>query len=149
MLAVTLFVDANIAIALLNVDDAHHQLALSRLAAEPRPRILSLTWGEAMVRPQAAGSAAAEVAARLLDRSFERVDVDQEIVETATRLRARARQKGLASSRLPMLDAVVVAAAIEHADRVLTSDRNWPVTELRLNAQVEVLRPGAQLRRGV
>ena len=134
-----MFVDANIAIAVLNVRNAHHEPAIRRLAQERRPRILSLTWGEAMVGPYTAGTEAADVAAVLMDRSFEQVELDHDIVETASRLRARLRQKGIAASRLPMLDAVVVAAAIEHSDRVLTADRNWPVTELRLGAQVELL----------
>lgn len=134
-----MFVDANIAIALLNVDDVHHTAAINRLSIEPAPRILSITWGESMIAAYASGDRQATLAADLLDNAFERIDVDQRIVETAARLRGSLVRKGIAARRLPMLDALVVAAAVVHDDRLLTADTGWPVTELRVKQRVVLL----------
>jgi predicted nucleic acid-binding protein len=134
-----MFVDANIAIALLNVDDVHHTAAINRLSNEPGPRILSITWGESMIAAYASGSRQGTLAADLLNNAFERVDVDQRIVETAARLRGSLVRKGIAARRLPMLDALVVAAAVVHDDKLLTADTGWPVTELRVKQRVVLL----------
>ncbi len=133
---VTVFVDANIAIALLNVADAHHSAVVDRLSAGPAPKILSVTWGESMIAPHAAGEAQVKLAADLLEEAFELVDLDQPVVEAAARLRGRLVRQGIAVRRLPMLDAVVVAAAVVHDDHVLTADTGWPVTELRVKQRV-------------
>ena len=50
-----MFVDVNVAIAVLNVDDAHHSRAVARLSGELDPKILSFTWGESMIAPYAKG----------------------------------------------------------------------------------------------
>jgi predicted nucleic acid-binding protein len=131
-----MFVDTNVAIAVLNVDDAHHAQAMARLSGELDPKILSITWGESMIAPYAKGERQSRLAGEILGTAFERVDLTQEVVETAARLRGRLLRRGIAASRLPMLDAVVVAAAIVHDDRVLTADRDWPVAELRVKTRV-------------
>ncbi len=131
-----MFVDANIAIAVLNVDDAHHTSAAARLSGEVDPKILSITWGESMIAPYARGERQARLAAEILGAAFERVDLTEEVVETAARLRGRLLRRGIAPSRLPMLDAVVVAAAVVHDDQVLTADQGWPLGELRVKKRV-------------
>lgn len=133
---VTMFVDANVAIAVLNVDDAHHAKAVARLSGELNPKIVSITWGESMIAPYAKGERQSRLAAEILGTVFERVHLTQEVVETAARLRGRLLRRGIAPSRLPMLDAVVVAAAIVHDDRVLTADRGWPLADLRVKTRV-------------
>jgi predicted nucleic acid-binding protein len=134
-----MFVDANIAIALLNVEDAHHSSAVTRLSGETELKILSITWGESMIAAYAKGERQARIAEEILASAFERVDVDHEIVETAARLRGRLLRKGISARRLPMLDAVVVAAAIVSDDQVLTADRDWPLAELRVKQRVVLL----------
>jgi predicted nucleic acid-binding protein len=134
-----MFVDANIAIALLKVSDAHHTATVARLSTEPNPKLLSITWGESMIAAYAKGERQIKLAADLLDTAFERVDVDQQVVETAARLRGRLLRKGVAASRLPMLDALVVAAAVVHDDKVLTAGRGWPIAELRVKQRVVLL----------
>lgn len=134
-----MFVDANIAIALLNVNDIHHTAAITRLSIEPDPKILSVTWGESMIAAYAAGDRQATLAADLLDNAFERIDVDQRVVETAARLRGTLVRKGIAARRLPMLDALVVAAAVVHDDKLLTADTGWPTAELRVKRRVVVV----------
>ncbi len=134
-----MFVDANIAIALLNAGDAHHLAVLERLSTTANPKILSITWGESMIAPYAKGQPQIGLAFDLLDVAFERVDVDQQVVETAARLRGRLVRKGVAASRLPMLDALVVAAAVVHDDKVLTADTGWPLGELRVKQRVVIL----------
>jgi len=134
-----MFVDANIAIALLNVGDAHHGAALARLSTEAEPKILSITWGESMIAAYAKGERQIKLAAGILDAAFERVETDQRVVEAAARMRGRLVAKGVAARRLPMLDALVVAAAIVHDDKVLTADEGWPLAELRVKQRVVIL----------
>jgi len=134
-----MFVDANIAIALLNVGDAHHEATLARLSAEPDLKILSITWGESMIAAYATGERQVKLAAGILDAAFERVETDQQVVETAARLRGRLVRRGIAARRLPMLDALVVGAAIVSDDKVLTADQGWPLVELRVKQRVVVL----------
>ena len=134
-----MFVDTRVAITLLDADDPRHEPTLTRLAREPDPKILSSTWGEAMIAPYAKGERQIRLATEILDTAFERVDLDREIIETAVRLQGRLVRKGMAANRLPMLDAVVVAAAIVHDDRAMTMDRTWPLTELRVKQRVVVV----------
>ncbi|NIT98430.1 MAG: PIN domain-containing protein [Actinobacteria bacterium] len=134
-----MFVDTGIAIAVLDVDDPRHRPAVSRLAREPDPRILSSTWGEVMVAAYAKGERQIRLATEILDTAFDRVDLDREVVETAARLRGRLLRKGVASSRLPMLDAMVVAAAVVHDDKAMTTDRTWPLAELRVKQRVVIV----------
>jgi predicted nucleic acid-binding protein len=120
--------DAGIIIAVLDADDAHHQVAREALhhALERGERLAlpASAYAEAMVGPHRRdGDATTTVDAF--------IDALPAVVEPATRDIARAaaalRARHGRSLRLP--DALVLATAeVLGADSVLTTDAGWPDT---------------------
>jgi predicted nucleic acid-binding protein len=127
--------DAGIIIAVLDADDAHHQVAREALhqalADGQRLALPASAHAEAMVGPQRHGDAATTVDAF--------IDALPAVIEPATRDIARAaaalRARHGRSLRLP--DALVLATAETlGADGVLTTDAGWPDTGVNVSVVV-------------
>lgn len=120
--------DAGIIIAVLDADDAHHQVAREALhQALGRGERLALpasAYAEAMVGPQRRDRDAATTVDAFIDALPAVVEpATREIARAAAALRARHGR----SLRLP--DALVLATAeVLGADSVLTTDAGWPDT---------------------
>jgi predicted nucleic acid-binding protein len=118
--AVVVF-DADVLIAYLNRDDAHHTAALERMrhALEPRNQRLvsAVNYTEVLIGPlQTAGPAgAATVDAMLARLRIETIQVDVALARRAAEIRARTKLK------LPDAYAVATAAAADRhgGDEVL------------------------------
>jgi predicted nucleic acid-binding protein len=117
--------DAGVVIGLLDADDAHHSVASAALAqsqhAGDRFAMAASAFAECLVGPARRGDRAMDIVEELFERlPIEIVALDQDIARVAATL--RARHKAL---RLP--DAIVIATADRRAaDRLITTDRNWP-----------------------
>lgn len=120
--------DAGIIIAVLDADDAHHQVAREALrdALEGGERLTlpASAYAEAMVGPQRGDRDATTTIDAFIDALPAAVEpATRDIARVAAALRARHGR----SLRLP--DALVLATAeILGADRVLTTDAGWPDT---------------------
>jgi predicted nucleic acid-binding protein len=127
----TLVVDANIAVAVLDVADPFHRSALRRCLEAEQVEILNLTRAEALIYPTRVGKFdEADVA---LDRlGFQTVVLEDSVADCARELRANYGNKNF-----PMVDAVVVALGIERGWPVLTCDAKWPAIQ---DATIEVLK---------
>lgn len=125
-------IDANVAIAVLNVDDPFHRRALQRCVRSREVSILNLTRAEALIHPTQAG--VAEQASAALDALDVVVHpVSDDIADQARVLRAKYGNRNF-----PIVDAIVVAFGIVHDLTVVTADAKWPnVSE----ATIEVLVP--------
>ena len=117
--------DAGVIIGLLDAGDAHHDAASAALAhaqhAGDRFAMAASAFAECLVGPARRGGRAVEIVEDLFERlPIEIVALDQDIARAAATLRARHR-----ALRLP--DAVVIATAARRAaDKLITTDRNWP-----------------------
>ncbi len=127
-------VDANILIAFLDRDDAHHAAVVDSLAVTSNEALAStaLTIAEALVHPSLAGTAGD--AERALDSiGLQRLSLDGGDARSLADLRAR--------SRLRMPDVVVLHAAQQQHATLCTID-----AALARSAEsfgVPTLRPGA------
>ena len=127
--------DAGVIIGVLDAQDAHHSVARAALsAAVERGDELAVpasAYAECLVGPARRGREAMRAVDRfLLDLPAEIEPVTRQVAARAAQLRARHR-------RLRLPDALVLATALHlRADRVLTTDRGWPTSELT----IEVLR---------
>lgn len=124
-------VDASIAIAIDDANDAHHDAARAEMARARETSDLVLpasAFAEAMVRPIAAGIDAAEIEGPL--RAMFKVEpLTDEIARIAARVRATT------SLRLP--DALVIATGIHlDADEILTCDARWRRVDPRVKVVV-------------
>ncbi len=127
----TIVVDANIAIAVLDASDALHRVALLRCLEAESVAILNITRAEALIHPTRAGKFA-EADAVLDSLGFKTELLSDEVADRTRLLRA-----SYGSKNFPIVDAAVVALGVEHGWTVLTLDAKWPaITE----ADVEVLR---------
>lgn len=130
--------DAGVVIAVLDASDAHHLVAadaLGRAGAGGDVLVIPVTaYAECLVAPHRRGPDAVAIVDRFIDALPARVEpASREIGAAAAALRA---EHG-AALRLP--DALVVATAVAlGADRVLTTDAEWP----QLTVAVEVLSGG-------
>jgi predicted nucleic acid-binding protein len=129
---VTIVVDANVAVAVLDSNDPFHAAALRRCLAEPDIAIVNVTHAEALIHPTRLGLYDA-AAAELRHIGFVVVPLDDEVADRARVLRATH-----GSRDFPMVDAVVVALGIERGWIVVTCDAKWPSIP---EATVEVLQP--------
>ncbi len=126
-------VDANILIALLDGDDAHHEAVVDALASTGAEPLAStaLTIAEALVHPALAGTIAA--AERALDSiALRRLPLDGDHARGLAELRAH--------TRLRMPDAVVLYAAQHHHAMLCTTDAALARAAGALG--VPVLQPG-------
>lgn len=131
------FVDANIAIAIQNAADPFHLAALDLIVREPEPLgMLTVTLSEAIVRPSMAGRG--DEAAADLGRLFDIQPVDTDTAVLAARFRSEVVASGLSGNRLPMLDALVLAAG-RLGTGVVTADAGWPLDVIQMADLVEVL----------
>ncbi len=118
--------DAGAIIGVLDANDAHHRGAREALmAALDRGDSLSVpasAYAESLVAPARRGREAMRaVDAFLADLPAEVVPITREISSRAAQLRARH------GARLRLPDALVLATALHlRADRVLTTDAEWP-----------------------
>ena len=116
----TIVVDANIAIAVLNSADLHHEEAIRRCLDADEIAILNLTRAEALIHPTRAG--VFTQASRELDRlGFVTYELDNATADRARQLRATYGNR-----HFPMVDAVVVAFGIEREWATITTDEKWP-----------------------
>lgn len=116
----TIVVDANVAIAVLNGNDVFHRPALRAVLRSDDVRILNLTRAEALIRPTQLGLL--DQAAAEFDRLGLRTEpLDDVVADRARQLRADHGRKGF-----PLIDAVVVALGLELSCPVVTCDAKWP-----------------------
>lgn len=128
----TLVIDANVAIAVLNPKDAFHRAALRTVLRDDDVRLLNLTRAEALIRPTQLGFH--EPAAREFDRlGLRNVVLDDVVADRGRQLRADFVRSGF-----PLIDAVVVALGMELDCSVVTCDAKWPTIP---GSSVEVLEP--------
>lgn len=126
----TVVADANVAVAVLDPDDAFHHPALRRCIGAGDVAIVNITRAECLIHPTRVGRLA-EADAALDALGFRTITLDDAIADRARALRAR-----YGSKNFPMIDAVVVAAGIENGWPVITCDDKWP---LIADVTIEVL----------
>ena len=129
--------DAGVIIAFLDADDVHHDAARSAIAGAlenaERLSIAASALAECLVGPARRSPRAVEVVMSLLERlPVSVVDLDAGIAVRAADLRSRHR-----SLKLP--DALVLATAEQSdADRLITTDRQWPTARaLKLTVSIQ------------
>jgi predicted nucleic acid-binding protein len=121
--------DAGVIIAFLDGADAHHDAARSALSTAldnaERLSIAASALAECLVGPARRSTKAVELVRTVIDRlPVAVVHLDEEIATQAAMLRARHR-----SLKLP--DALVIATAEQaSADRLITTDREWPTAKV-------------------
>jgi predicted nucleic acid-binding protein len=126
-------VDAGIVIAALDASDVHHGPSVQALReARDSGDVLVVpasAYAEALVGPSRRGADAVATIDAFLDALPATVEpASREIARAAAAHRARHGTK----LRLP--DALVLAtAAVVGADRILTTDRDWPATGIRVD----------------
>lgn len=124
--------DAGVLIGLLDASDAHHEAAKVALAtATRRGDALALpasAFAEMLVAPARKGEdAIGAVNEVLADLAIEVEPITRQVARQAAVLRARHGRK----VRLP--DALVLATAAHlKAARIITTDRGWPATGVRI-----------------
>ena len=132
-------VDAGVVIAFLDGDDVHHDAARSALSDAldnaDRLSMAASALAECLVGPARRSPKAVELVRTVIERlPVSVIDLDEEIATRAAVLRARHR-----SLKLP--DALVIATAERSAaDRLITTDRNWPAAKaMKLRVSVTQL----------
>ena len=134
-MAVVVF-DADVLIAFLGRDDAHHEAAVARMriALEPgtRRRVSAVNYSEVLIGPlQRGGVEAAETVDAMLARlRIETIAVDMDLARRAADVRARTRLK------LP--DAYAVATALDAEERGQTTVRLETFDERVVKAYAEL-----------
>jgi predicted nucleic acid-binding protein len=121
--------DAGVIIGVLDASDAHHGAARAALsAAVERGDALAVpasAYAESLVGPARVG----REAMRAVDRFL--IDLPADVEPVTRQLAARAAELRAAHRRLLLPDALVLATALHlRAQRVLTTDRGWPKTDL-------------------
>ncbi len=128
----TIVVDANIAIAVLDPSDEFHRVALLRCLAAESVAILNITRAEALIHPTRAGKFAEA------DAMLDSLGFNTELLSDDVADRTRLLRSSYGNKNFPIVDAAVVALGIEGGWTVVTLDAKWPaITE----ADIEILRP--------
>lgn len=128
----TVVVDANVVIAVLNPSHPFHRAAIRRCLTADGVAILNVTRAEALIHPSRLQQLDQAIA--VLDHLGFRTDpVTDDVADQARALRAAYGNRSF-----PMVDAVVVAAGVVHGYTIVTCDQKWPdIAE----AEIEVLAP--------
>jgi predicted nucleic acid-binding protein len=129
---VSVVVDANVAVAVLDAADPFHKVALDRCLREKKIHVLNVTWAEALVLP-AKLKRFEEAGAVLVGVGFCVEVVSDEVADLACHLRAKYGNKNF-----PLLDALVVALGVHSGSSVVTCDAKWPQIS---EAKIELLSP--------
>ena len=131
--------DAGVVIGFLDGQDTHHEAARTCIATAldrgDRLAMAASALAECLVGPARRSEAATGIVHDLRQRlPITIIDLDADTATAAARLRARHR-----SLRLP--DALVIAtAAVEEADRLVTTDRGWPTPKaMHLSIAIQAL----------
>ncbi len=130
--------DAGIVIAILDRSDAHHESAAQSVTeARRRGDVLVLpasAYAECLVAPHRQGPDAVAVVDAFIDALPARVEpASRAIAARAAELRAKH------GSKLRLPDALVVATAVSlEAERVITTDRGWPVLPVPIEVVARV-----------
>ena len=128
----TIVVDANVAIAVLDSRHPFHRVAIRRCLTADGVVILNITRAEALVHPSRLQQL--DEADEVLDQlGFRTEPLTNDVAGQARALRADYGNRSF-----PMVDAVVVAFGVVHRCPIVTCDQKWP--EIR-EADVEVLAP--------
>ncbi len=128
----TVVVDANVAIAVLNPEHPFHRAAIRRCLTADGVAILNVTRAEALIHPSRLQQL--DPANALLDHLGFRTDP----VTDGVADQARALRAAYGSRSFPMVDALVVAAGVVHGCKIVACDQKWPdIAE----AEIEVLDP--------
>jgi len=128
----TIVVDANVAIAVLNPHHLSHEAALKRCPRDGKLLILGITRAEALIH--ATRSSQFENA----DAELRRLGFVTEPLDNAVADRARQLRADHGNKNFPMVDAVVAALGAERRLIVITCDTKWPAME---EVEVETLSP--------
>ncbi|WP_020376876.1 type II toxin-antitoxin system VapC family toxin [Candidatus Microthrix parvicella] len=126
----TIVVDANVVIAVLNPNHLFHEAALERCLRDGQPLIQGITRAEALIHPTRSGQLD-DADAELRRLGFTTEPLDHAVADRARQLRADHGNKNF-----PMVDAVVVAFGAERNLPVVTCDAKWPAID---DVEVEVL----------
>ncbi|CAN5709291.1 hypothetical protein BH24ACT5_BH24ACT5_08660 [soil metagenome] len=113
-------VDANVLIAALDSADLFHLVASEVLVGSENVVALNVTWAEALVHPDRVGQVDA-ARGLLTEYGIGIMEVANEVALTASALRA-----AYGNRNFPMLDALVVSAALHQKGQVITTDAKWP-----------------------
>ncbi len=129
----TIVVDANVAIAVLDSQHPFHRSAVWRCLRADGIVVLNVTRAEALIHPSRSGKLVE--AGEVLDQlGFRTEAVTNDVADCARALRADYGNRSF-----PMVDALVVAVGVVHGFTIVTCDQKWPdMTE----ADIEVLAPG-------
>lgn len=129
--------DAGVIIGFLDGNDSHHVAASAALSdalgRNDRLFMAASALAECLVSPARKGQEQIDLVGQMIDRLPIRVvSLDAEIAAQAAVLRATHR-----SLRLP--DALVIGtAACAGADRLVTTDHNWPTAKkMKLSIEIE------------
>lgn len=125
-------VDANVLIALVTERDLFHDAAAEAVFASGGAIALNVTIAEALVHPHS-DHRADLVLELFAEARVTSVLVTDEVADRASRLRAE-----FGNRHFPMLDALVVAHALENGVQVVTADDKWPTIA---DADVRILAP--------
>lgn len=128
----TVVVDANVAIAVLDSRHPVHRAAIRRCLTAGGVVILNVTRAEALVHPSRLQQL--DEANTALDRlGFRTVTLDNDVADCARALRA-----DYGNRNFRMDAALVVAVGVVYGYTIVTCDQKWP--EIR-EADIEVLVP--------
>ena len=116
----TIVVDANIAIAVLDPQHQFHHAAVRRCLESEEVAILNITHAEALIYPSRQGKL--EEATAVLDQ----LGFEVEVLDNAVANQARELRAVYGNRNFPMVDAAVVALGIERGLTVVTCDTKWP-----------------------
>ena len=128
----TIVVDANVVIAVLNPHHLLHEAALERCLRDGELLILGITRAEALIHPTRSEQLD-NADAELRRLGFATEPLDNAVADRARQLRADHGNKNF-----PMVDAVVAALGAERRLTVITCDAKWPAMD---EVNVETLAP--------
>ena len=128
----TIVVDANIAIAVLDAQHQFHRAAARRCLESEGVAILNITHAEALIYPSREGKLS-EATAMLDQMEFSIEVLDNDVADRARELRAEYGNRNF-----PMVDAAVVALGVERGWPVVTCDTKWPAIN---EADIQIVGP--------